>query len=146
MMHKPKCSIYKVPYCFQGYPSSFKVMQDKKITNFDPIWALSDCNSSECLVYTELPRDLGLTYDQKMTKLVITPELVGKVVCSSSVTHQKVISYSWILAITRAHSLLKSTSSTTAFNCQKRSWNLSISLASDPTRKWILLQLQVFAD
>ena len=41
-----------------------------------------------------LPRDLGLTYDQKMTKLVVSLELVGKVVCSSYVTHQKVISYS----------------------------------------------------
>ena len=89
------------------------------------------------------PEELG-TYDQKMTKLVVTRELVGKVVCSSYVTHKKVISYSWILAITRAHSPLKSTSSTIAFNRQKRSWNLSISLASDPTRSWILLWSQVF--
>ena len=41
-------------------------------------------------------------------------------------------SYSWILAITRTYSPLKSTNSTVAFNRQKRSWNLSSSLASDP--------------
>ena len=52
---------------------------------------------------------------------------------SSYVTHQYVISYSWILAISRAFSPLKSTSSTTAFNRQKRSWNLSISMAREPT-------------
>ena len=46
---------------------------------------------------------------------MVTRELVGKVVCSSYGTHQKVISYSWILAITRAYSSLKSTSSTIAF-------------------------------
>ena len=61
----------------------------------------------------------------------------------SYVTHQKVICYSWILAITRAFSPLKSISSTTAFNRQKRSWNLSISLASDPTRSSILPRSQV---
>ena len=75
-----------------------------------------------------------------MTKLV-----VSKAVCSSYVTHQKVISYSWIPTITWAYSPLKSTSSTTTFNHQKRSWNLSISLASDPTRRWILLWSAVFA-
>ena len=79
-----------------------------------------------------------------MAKLAVTRELVGKVVCSSYVTHQKVISYYWILTITRAYSPLKSTSSTIAFNRQKRSWNLSISLASDPTRSWILHWSQVF--
>ena len=88
--------------------------------------------------------DLRLTYYHKMTKLVVTRELVGKVVCSSYVTHQKVISYSWIHAITRAYSSLKSTSSTIAFNRQKRSRNLSVSLASDPTRSWILLWSQIF--
>ena len=98
------------------------------------------------LVCTELPRDLGLTSDQKMAKLAVTLELVGKVVCSSYVTHQKVISYCWILTITWAYSPLKSTISMTAFNRQKRSWNLSNSLASDPTRSWILLRSQVFAD
>ena len=54
-----------------------------------------------------------------------------KVACTSYVTHQKVINYSWIVAITRSYSPLKSASSTTAFNRQKRSWNLSISLASE---------------
>ena len=44
-------------------------------------------------------------------------ELVGKIVCSSYVTRQ-VISHSWIIAITRAYSPLKSTSSATTFNCQ----------------------------
>ena len=68
--------------------------------------------------YTELPRDLGLTYDQKMTKLMVTQELVDKAVCPSYVTHQKAISYSWILTITRAYSLYKSTSSTIAFNAR----------------------------
>ena len=47
---------------------------------------------------------------------------------------------------TRAYTPLKSTSSTIAFNRQKRSWNLSISLASGPTRSWILLWSQVFTD
>ena len=42
--------------------------------------------------------------------------------------------------MTRAYSPLKSTSSTVAFNHQKQLWwNLSISLASDPTCSWILL-------
>ena len=85
------------------------------------------------------------TYDQKMTKLAVNRDLVGKVVCCSYVTHQKVISYSWILATTLDYSPLKSTSSMTIFNHQKRSWNLSISLASDPTRRSILLWSQVFA-
>ena len=53
-----------------------------------------------------------------MTKVVVTRELVAKVVCSSYITHQKVIIYSWILAITQAYSSLKSTSSTTTFNRQ----------------------------
>ena len=57
------------------------------------------------------------------------------------VTHQNVLSYSWIVA----YSPLKSTSSTTAFNCQNRSWNWSISLGSDPTRRWIFLRSYVFA-
>ena len=69
-------------------------------------------------VYTELPKYLGLTYDQKMVKLAVTRELIGKVFCSSYVTHQKVISYSWILTITRAYLPLKSISSTTVFNLQ----------------------------
>ena len=72
----------------------------------------------------------------KMVKLAVNRMLVGKVLNSSYVTHQKVISYSWMLAITRTYSPLKSTSSTTAFNRQKQSWNLSVSLASDPTRSW----------
>ena len=76
---------------------------------------------------------------------MFTRELVGKVVCSSYVAHQKPIRYSWILAITRAYSPLKSTNSTTAFNRQKLSWNLSISLVSDPTRSWILFWSQFFA-
>ena len=80
-----------------------------------------------------------------MAKPLVTRELVGKVVCSAYVTHQKVISYSWILAITRAYLPLKSTVSTTIFNRQKRSWNLSISLTSDLARSWILLWSQVFA-
>ena len=45
-----------------------------------------------------------LPYDQKMTKLMVVRQLVGKVVCSSYVTHQKFINYTWILAITRAYS------------------------------------------
>ena len=54
-----------------------------------------------------------------MTKLAVTRELIGKFLCPSYLTHQKVISYSWILAITWAYSPLKSTSSTTVFNRQK---------------------------
>ena len=42
-------------------------------------------------------------------------------------------SYSWILAIVWVYSPLKSTSSMIAFYHHKRSWNLSISLASDPS-------------
>ena len=91
------------------------------------------------------PEGLETDYDQKMAKLAVTRELVGKVVCSSYVTHQNVIIYSWILVITRAYSPLKSTSSTIACNRQKRSWNLSISRANDPTRSWFLLWSQVFA-
>ena len=74
-----------------------------------------------------------------MAKLTVTRELVGKVVCSSYVTHQKIISYSLILAITRAYLPLKSTSSTIAFNHEKRSF------VSDPSCYWILLWSQVFA-
>ena len=80
-----------------------------------------------------------------MAKLTVTWELVGKVVCSAYVTNQKVVNYSWILTKNRTYSPLKLTSSTTAFNCQKRSWNLSISMASDLTRRWILRWSQVFA-
>ena len=89
------------------------------------------------------PEGLETDLRPKMAKLAVTRELVGKVICSSYVTHQKVISYSWILAITRTYSPLKSTSSTIAFNRQKRSWNFSISLASDRTRSWILPWSQV---
>ena len=64
--------------------------------------------------------------------------------CSSYVTHQKDISYTWILAMTRAYWPLKSTRSTIVVNRQKWSWNLSISLVSDPTRSWIVLWSQVF--
>ena len=84
-----------------------------------------------------IPNSRG-SWNWLTTKNGHTGELVGMVVCSSYVTHQKSISYR-ILAIT-----LKSTSSTIAFNRQKRSWNLSISLASDPTCSWILLWSQVF--
>ena len=90
------------------------------------------------------PEGLGTDLRPKMAKLAANRDLVGKVVCSSYVTHQKVISYSWILAITRAYSPLKSTSSTIAVDRHKRSWNLSSSLASDPTRSWILPWSQVF--
>ena len=58
-----------------------------------------------------------------MTKHVVTRELVGKIVCSFYITHQVII-YSWILAITLAYSPLKSTSSTTNFNRQKRPFYL----------------------
>ena len=68
--------------------------------------------------------DLGLTCDQKITKLVVTRELVGKVVYSSYVTHQKVKSYSWILAITRAYSPTEIDKLHGRFSRQKRSWNL----------------------
>ena len=46
--------------------------------------------------------------------------------------------------MTQAYSPLKSTSSRTVSNRQKRSWILQISLASVPTRSWILLGSQVF--
>ena len=78
------------------------------------------CISSRYASLTPNPRR---TYELKMAKLAVTRALVGQVVCSSYVTHQpeKVISYSWILAITRAYSPLKLTSSATSFNHQKRS-------------------------
>ena len=76
------------------------------------------------------------TYDQKMTKLAVIRDLVGKVVCCSYVTHQKVISYSWILATTLDYSPLKSTSSMTIFNHQKRSWR-SILLWSQVFAGWL---------
>ena len=53
-----------------------------------------------------------------MTKLTVTRELVGKVVCSSYVTHQKVIRYSWVLVITRAYSPMKLTSFTIALTAK----------------------------
>ena len=92
-----------------------------------------------CSVYTKSPRDW------LKTKLVVSREMIDKVVCFSYVAHQKVISYSWLLAITQAFSPLTPESFTIAFNRQKRSWNLSISLASDPARSWILLWSLVFA-
>ena len=60
--------------------------------------------------------------------------------CSSPEGHKLL----WILVITQVYSPLKWTSSTIAFNRHKRSWNWSISLASDPTRSWILLCSQIF--
>ena len=81
----------------------------------------------------------------KMAKLAVTRELVGKVVSSFYVTHQKLINYSWILATTRAYSPLKDKLHD-RFKGQKRSWNLSISLASNSTRSWILFGRKFFAD
>ena len=60
------------------------------------VWWNGISRSIYARFYTELPRDLRLIYDQKMAKLAVTRELVGKVVWSSYATHQKVISYSWI--------------------------------------------------
>ena len=84
------------------------------------------------------------TWDWLTTKKWPNSRLLGSWSARSYVPRQKVISYSWILAITRA-SPLKSTSSMIAFYRQKRSWNLSISLVSDSTRNWIILWSQVFA-
>ena len=45
MMHKAWSSIEEVSYCFQGYPSNFKVTREKIIADFDPNWAFPNCNS-----------------------------------------------------------------------------------------------------
>ena len=57
--------------------------------------------------------------------------------CYSPESHKLLLNYRKQLGW--AYSPLKWTSSATAFNRRKRSWNLSISLATDPTRSWILL-------
>ena len=44
MMHKVWLNIEKAPYIFQGHPSNFMVIRDKKIANFDPNWEFSHCN------------------------------------------------------------------------------------------------------
>ena len=50
------------------------------------------------------------------------------------------------MLLTRSHKLLLNIrNNTNAFNHQKTSWNLSISLVSDPTRSSVLLWSQVFA-
>ena len=89
-----------------------------------PFWAtpVTDGSPSQGPVMLGLhrtPEWLGTDLRPKMAKLAVNWELVGKVVCSSYVTHQKVISYTRKLAITRAYSPLKSTSTTTAFNRRK---------------------------
>ena len=71
----------------------------------------------------------------KMAKLAVTGELVDKVVCSSYVTHQKVISGSWILAITRAFSPLTSVSSTTVLTAK------TVVEFVNFTREWPISQL-----
>ena len=72
----------------------------------------------------QTPDELETDWRHKNGQIRVTQELVGKVVCSSYVTHQKVIR------------------SATNFNHQKTV--VELSLASDPTRSWILLLLQVF--
>ena len=56
---------------------------------------------------SQVPNSQG-TWDwvttKKIAKLAVTRGLVGKVICSSYVTHQKVLSYSWMFAIPRANS------------------------------------------
>ena len=57
--------------------------------------------------YARFTRNSRGTWDWLMSaKLMVNRELVGKIVCSSYVTHQKIISCCWILAlaITRAYS------------------------------------------
>ena len=59
MMHKAWSRIEEVPYFFQGHPSNFKVIQDKKIADFDPNWGFPDCNFSlnspmDLKLYTKL--------------------------------------------------------------------------------------------
>ena len=54
-----------------------------------------------CGGYTEIPRDLRVIYEQKLVKMAFHQELVGKILSSSYVTCQKVVTYSWTLAITR---------------------------------------------
>ena len=36
----------RYPIIFQGHPSKFKAIRDKKIANFDLNWAFTDCNPS----------------------------------------------------------------------------------------------------
>ena len=46
MMHKAWSSIEEVPYCFSRSSVKLQVHTAKKILDFDPIWAIPDCNSS----------------------------------------------------------------------------------------------------
>ena len=57
-----------------------------------------------------------LTNDQKLARLVATRELVGKAVCSSHITHQKVISHSWMNS--RNNSGLLATVGLVYFTCE----------------------------
>ena len=46
MMHKAWCGIWEVPYCFSRSSLKFQGHTGRKIDDFDPNWALPDCNSS----------------------------------------------------------------------------------------------------
>ena len=72
------------------------------------------------------PKGLGTDLRPKNGQIHGYSELDGKVVSSSYLTHQKVISYSWILPITRADSPLKSTSSATPFDHQNGQFHLRV--------------------
>ena len=43
---KLEVALKRCPIAFQGHPSNFKVARLKKIVEFDPNWAFSDCKSS----------------------------------------------------------------------------------------------------
>ena len=47
-----------------------------------------------CGGYTDIPRDLRVIYEQKLVKMAFHQELVGKILSSSYVTCQKVVTYS----------------------------------------------------
>ena len=66
---------------------------------------------------------MGLTYDKKKTKLAAKDDRQSGMflLCYSTEGHM-LPCYSWILAITRAYSPLRSTSSRTAFNRQNGRW------------------------
>ena len=60
-----------------------------------------DHHSSLCGGHTERPRDLRVIYEQTVVKMACHQELVGKILSSSYVTCQKVVTFSWTLAITQ---------------------------------------------
>ena len=45
MMYKAWCCLEEMPYCFSRSSVKFKDHTAKNLVNFDPDWAILDCNS-----------------------------------------------------------------------------------------------------